>query len=168
MSQRLALFFSIGLTAFTLVVVGAAIGIGRPVQAVAVSPTLDPQLLAQLQAREAAYQAMIADANAQLQAPTPTAASTDLPTVTSTPEPKYPISPELAVHIALKSAPNAYLLKPPELVLFRNSIAYEVTLSTGKVYVDANNGAILWNGAVRITTGGGSGFSDDDDERDDD
>jgi uncharacterized membrane protein YkoI len=168
MSQRLALFFSIGLTAFTLVVVGAAIGIGRPVQAVAVSPTLDPQLLAQLQAREAAYQAMIADANAQLQAPTPTAAPTDLPTVTSTPEPKYPISPELAVHIALKSAPNAYLLKPPELVLFRNSIAYEVTLSTGKVYVDANNGAILWNGAVRITTGGGSGFSDDDDERDDD
>ncbi len=168
MSQRIALFLSIGLTAFILVVVGAAIGIGRPVQAAAVSPTLDPQLLAQLQAREAAYQTMIADANAQLQAATPAEAPTDLPTVTPTPESKYPISPELAVHIALKSAPNAYLLKPPELVLFRNTVAYEVTLSTGKVYVDANNGAILWNGAVRITAGGGSGFFGGDDERDDD
>ena len=168
MSQRIALFLSIGLTAFVLVVVGAAISIGRQVQAAAVIPTLDPQLLAQLQSREAAYQAMIADANTQLQAAAPTGVPTDLPTVTPTPEPKYPISPDLAAYLALSSAPGAYLVKAPELVLFRNTVAYEVTLSTGRVYVDANNGAILWNGAVRITTGGGSGSSGGDDERDDD
>jgi hypothetical protein len=166
MSQRIALFLSIALTAFVLVVVGAAIGIGRQVQAAAVSTTLDPQLLAQLQTREAAYQALIAEANSQLQAAAPAQLPTDLPTVTPTPEPEYPISPEMAAYLALASAPNAYLVKVPEIVLFRGVVAYEVTLSTGKVYVDANNGAILWNGAVRSSNG--FGFSGGDDDRDDD
>jgi uncharacterized membrane protein YkoI len=166
MSQRIALFLSIALTAFVLVVIGAAISIGRQVQAAAVSPTLDPQLLAQLQTREASYQAMIEQANIQLQA----ASETPLATVTPAPEPTeadYPISPDLAAYLALSVAPNAYLVKPPELVIYHGRVAYEVTLSTGRVYVDANNGAILWNGAVRAS-GGSSGFSGDDDERDDD
>lgn len=167
MSQRIALFVSITLTAFVLVVVGGVIGLGRQVQAAAVSPTLDPQLLARLQTREADYQAMIAQANAQLQA----AGSTPLPTATLTLEPSaapYPVSPELAAFIALAAAPNAYLVKPPELVIYRGLVAYEVTLSTGKVYVDANTGAIMWNGAVRSIPGGGSGTSGGDNERDDD
>jgi uncharacterized membrane protein YkoI len=165
MAQRIALFFSVGITAFVLIIVGAAIGMAGQAQA-ATSPTLDPQLLAQLQTREAAYQALIAEANAQTQALGPT----PLPSVTPTPEATptaYPISPELAATIALSAAPNAYLVKPAELVTYGGVVAYEVTLSTGTVYVDANSGAILWNGAV-VTTNGGSGFSGGDDERDDD
>jgi hypothetical protein len=167
MSQRIALFLSIALTAFVLVMVGAALGVGRQAQATPANPTLDPQLVAELQAREAAYQAMIAQANAQLQAEDPT----DLPAPTPTPVPTetvYPISPDLAAYIALSVAPNAYLVKPPELVLFRGVVAYEVTLNTGQVYVDANSGAILWNGAVVSAPAGGSTSAGRDDERDDD
>jgi hypothetical protein len=165
MAQRIALFFSVGITAFVLIIVGAAIGTAGQAQAAA-SPTLDPQLLAQLQTREAAYQALIAEANARTQALEPT----PLPSLTPTPQPTevvYPISPELAAALALSVAPNTYLVKPPVLVLYGGAVAYEVTLNTGRVYVDANSGAILWNGAA-VANSGGSGFSDDDDERDDD
>ena len=51
MSQRTVLFFSIALTAFVLVILGAVIGLGRQISALSVNPTLDPQLAAQLQAR---------------------------------------------------------------------------------------------------------------------
>jgi hypothetical protein len=165
MAQRIALFFSVGITAFVLIIVGAAIGMAGQAQA-ATSPTLDPQLLAQLQTREAAYQALIAEANAQTQALEPS----PLPSVTPTSQPTavvYPISPELAAYLALSVAPNTYLVKPPEIVIYGGVVAYEVTLNTGRVYVDANSGVILWNGAVRAS-GGSSGFSGGDDERDDD
>jgi hypothetical protein len=165
MAQRIALFISVGITAFVLIIVGAAIGMAGQAQTTG-SPTLDPQLLAQLQTREAAYQALIAEANAQTQALEPT----PLPSVTPTLEPTdvvYPISPELAAALALSVAPNAYLMRPPVLVLYGGVVAYEVTLNTGRVYVAANSGAILWNGAVRAG-GGSSGFSGGDDERDDD
>jgi hypothetical protein len=165
MAQRIALFFSVGITAFVLIIVGAAIGMTGQAQA-AVSPTIDLQLLAQLQTREAAYQALIAEANAQTEALEPT----PLPSVMPTPQPTdvvYPISPELAAALALSVAPNAYLVRPPVLVLYGGVVAYEVTLNTGRVYVDANSGAILWNGAVRVI-GGSSGSYGGDNERDDD
>jgi hypothetical protein len=132
----------------------------------AASPTLDPQLLAQLQTREAAYQALIAEANAQTQVLEPTL----LPSVTPTLQPTdivYPISPELAAALALSVAPNTYLVRPPVLVLYGGVVAYEVTLNTGRVYVDANSGAILWNGALRVISGG-SGFNGGENEQDDD
>jgi hypothetical protein len=166
MSQKMAFFFSIAVIAFILVVIGGAL-VGRQVQAAAM-PTLDPQLLAQLQAREAAYQAMIAEANAQRQSAATTPAPTDLPTVTPTMQTKYPISPELAAYLALSVAPNATLLKPPELVLYNGTVAYEVTLSTGRVYVDATSGAILWNGALSRGGSGSSVSGGHDDEGDDD
>ncbi|OGO08799.1 MAG: hypothetical protein A3K46_08525 [Chloroflexi bacterium RBG_13_60_9] len=166
MAQRIALFFSVGITAFVLIIVGAAIGLAGQAQAAA-GPTLDPLLLAQLQTREAAYQALIAEANGQTRAMEPT----PFPTVTPAPEAtatEYPISPELAAYLALSVAPNAYLVRPPEVVIYRGRIAYEVTLNTGRVYVDAVSGAILWNGAAQGGDGGGSGFGDEDDEHDDD
>jgi hypothetical protein len=165
MAQRIALFVSAGITAFVLIIVGAAIGTAGRAHSPGI-PTLDPQLLAQLQTREAAYQALIAEANAQTQALEPT----PLPSVTPTPQATdvvYPISPELAAALALSVAPDAYLVRAPVLVLYGGVVAYEVTLNTGRVYVDAKSGAILWNGAV-VAKSGGSGFSDDDDERDDD
>ena len=165
MAQRIALFVSVGITAFVLIIIGAAIGTAGQAQA-AISPTLDPQLLAQLQTREAAYQALIAEANARTQALEPT----PFPSGTPTPQPTefvYPISPELAAALALSVAPDSYLVREPILVLYGGVVAYEVTLNTGRVYVDAKSGAILWNGAV-VANSGGSGFSDDEDEHEDD
>jgi uncharacterized membrane protein YkoI len=157
MSQRIFLFFSIALTAFALMIIGAAIGSGRLIPAATVHTTLDPQLLAQLQAREAAYQAMIAQANSQLQATNPPATQNVAPASTQEPTAGYPISPELAAYLALTVAPGSYLLNDPALVNFQGTVAYEVVLSTGRVYVDASSGAILFNGAAAQSGGGGTG-----------
>jgi uncharacterized membrane protein YkoI len=166
MSQRIALIVSVGLTAFVLVFIGAAIHIGRQAQSAAANPTLDPQVVARLQAREAAYQAMIAQANAQLQAAGPAAS---VPS-TLTPEPTaagYPVSPELAANIALSATPGSSLVQNPVLISFQGAVAYEVTLNTGRVYVDANSGQILFNGADINSGGGGSGLRGDGDNEGD-
>ncbi len=162
MTQRIAFFISVALTAFVLVFIGAALGIGRLAQD-AVTPTLDPQLLAQLQAREATYQAMIAQANQQLQATDPAAipasTPTPLPTVTQEPTVDYLISPDLAAYLALSvAAPGSYLIYNPALVDFQGTVAYEVALNAGRVYVDATSGAVLFNGAG-VAPGGGGGSS---------
>ncbi|MBI5879402.1 MAG: PepSY domain-containing protein [Chloroflexi bacterium] len=62
------------------------------------------------------------------------------------PTPK--ISPEQAATAALKSTPGGRLLRAPELVNYMGITAYEVTLSTGLVYVDINTARVLYNGAV--------------------
>jgi uncharacterized membrane protein YkoI len=158
MSQRIAIFLSVALTAFVLVFIGAAISISQWGQAAAASPTLDPQLLAQLQAREATYQAMIDQANAQLQATDPAASTTS----TLAPEPtatQYPVSPDLAIYLAQSAAPNSYLIRLPEIVSFQGTAAYEVTLNTGKIYIDANSGQILYNGAAGLSNAAGSNSS---------
>lgn len=164
MSQRIALFLSIGLTAFVLVIIGGAIAVAQGAQAVAAQSTLDPQLVAQLQTREAAYRAMVEQANALLQTETPTATGAPAPAVE--PTAAYPISPEMAVYIAQSVAPSAALLKPPELVNYRGVIAYEVVFSTGRIFVDANTGAILWNGAAQ--NAGGPGYRGGDEYEADD
>jgi uncharacterized membrane protein YkoI len=157
MSQRIALFLSVALTAFVLVFIGAAISVSRWGQAAA-SPTLDPQLMAQLQAREATYQAMIDQANAQLQATDPAASATS----TLAPEPtatQYLVSPDLAIYLAQSAAPNSYLIRLPELVSFQGTVAYEVTFNTGRIYIDANSGQILYNGAAGLSNAAGSNSS---------
>jgi hypothetical protein len=148
MTQKLALFLSISITAFVLVVVGAAITIGSTALAQPAQPTLDPQLVADLQARETAYQGMIEQANAQLQqqATQPPATATPLPTTTPI---VYPISPEAAAMIALLVAPGSYQKTPAALVDFQGTVAYEVSLNRGLVYVDASTGMVLYNGAYR-------------------
>lgn len=149
MTQKLALFLSVSITAFVLVVIGAALTIGNRVLADTVQPTLDPQLVSKIQARETAYRAMIDQANTQLQQPAdPTATPALVPTL----EPvMYPISPEAASVIALLSAPGSILQKTPDLVDYQGTVAYEVALNRGLVYVDASTGTVLFNGAVRQT-----------------
>ncbi len=39
------------------------------------------------------------------------------------------------------------MIREPELVLFEGKVAYEVGLTRGVVYVDANDGTVLFNGA---------------------
>jgi hypothetical protein len=82
----------------------------------------------------------------QAAAPVVAAAS---PSATSAPDPAAPaISPDWAGMIALAATPGAQLMRQPDLVLFQGAVAYEVTLDQGLVYVDANSGQVLYNGAA--------------------
>lgn len=73
---------------------------------------------------------------------------------------KHAVSTDNAAEIALKAAPGAKLLRAAELVNFQGKVAYEVALDKGMVYVDAEAGVILHNGAVpavAAASGGGGG-----------
>jgi hypothetical protein len=154
MKHRTALILSAGVTAFVLVVMGGVAGLAAgEARGQASAPektpqaTLAPEIQAQLQAREAEYQSMLTEANArleqayakidELQAQAPTQdAETQV----------YPISPDLAVGLVLNEYPGTTLLRWPELVDFQGTVAYEIVLDRGKVYLGATNGAILWTG----------------------
>ena len=127
--------------------------------------TVDEAALAALmQERENAYRDMIDQAN-QLLAATPT----------EEPAPSYPISADTAVAIVLTTVRGGTLEQPPELVDYMGAAAYEVSLAQGLVYIDANTGKILANGAIPqivvvsgkedggSSGGGGSSSSHEDD-----
>jgi hypothetical protein len=59
----------------------------------------------------------------------------------------YAVSPDQAVSAALASTPGASLVQQPRLVSFNGTIAYEVPLDRGNVYIDATSGQVLYNGA---------------------
>ena len=58
------------------------------------------------------------------------------------------LSADQAAQIALNAVPGATLTRTPELVGFQGTVAYEVLLNQGAVYVDANGGQIIFNGAI--------------------
>lgn len=58
------------------------------------------------------------------------------------------LTPQRALEIALIAAPGTVAQRMPELVDFQGVVAYEVLLNAGTMYVDANSGAILYNGVV--------------------
>lgn len=164
MRQRTALVIAAALTAFVLVLVGglasriSQLTETQPAASVAAAPTdapitLDPTAQALLQEREAAYQQALAEANSRIeQANAQLAqANTQLaqaPAVAAPSASSYAVSAEQAQQIALGAAPGAALSKPAELVLYQDRPSYEVTLDRGLVYVDAQSGAILANGAA--------------------
>jgi len=59
----------------------------------------------------------------------------------------YAVSADDAVNIALSSVPGSTLLQQPRLVNLNGAVAYEVALDKGYVYVDTNNGQVIYNGA---------------------
>jgi|DewCreStandDraft_2_1066082.scaffolds.fasta_scaffold01154_14 hypothetical protein len=129
MSQRTAFILAAALTAFVLVVLGAvAAHIGLVGQADAAAATLPPAT-----ASPAAPQSGADPSSIQPQPDAPIAT----------------ISPDLAATIALNLLPDASVLRTPELVDFQGTVAYEVVLDRGTVYVDATNGRIL-NNPVRF------------------
>lgn len=110
------------------------------------------------QQRELQYQQLIKQANEQLHQAYSHPATTQkrvqvhvqapqAQIVQPTPTP-YAISPQTAGAIALAAAPGANLMATPELVSFQGAVAYEVRLDRGNVYVDANTGNVLYNGAA--------------------
>ncbi|HET7378353.1 MAG TPA: PepSY domain-containing protein, partial [Anaerolineae bacterium] len=154
-----------------------------PVAAAAQSapaPSIDPasQVIAQLQDREVAYQQLIEQANQRLQqayeqqkamaaqinkaraiaAAAPRASQpAQAASVAVAAQPTGPtLSAESAQNIAIDASGGKWVSRAPQLVLFENKVAYEIGFTSGAIYVDANSGAVLYNGAVHASNGGTS------------
>ncbi len=120
-----------------------------------VSPTVSPEVLQAYQQREAEYSQLLQQANQQIEK-----ANADLQSLhdqiaqqKSTPashaSPAVSISVEQAGQIANQAAEiGQTALKDPELVDFEGKTAYEVAFPKGSIYVDAETGAVLYNGTV--------------------
>jgi uncharacterized membrane protein YkoI len=183
MNQKFALLSAGVLTTFLLVIGGGLAG--RVTQSAATpAPTdaalqaqsvaqIDPvaPILAQLQAREAAYQQLIDQANQRLQqaydqqksmaaqinqtrsakavrsAPRPAAAAPVQPAGPT-------LSAETALNIAIDASGGRHMTREPQLVLYNGLVAYEIGFTNGAIYIDANSGAVLYNGTAGHGGGG--------------
>ncbi|MCJ7513612.1 MAG: PepSY domain-containing protein [Anaerolineales bacterium] len=171
MIRKNALLMASALTAFVLVMVGGIAGrLSNVASAEESQPSTpaavldDAALAALLQEREGVYRDMIDQANQLLAA-----------TATAPAAPTFPINADTAVAIVLTTVRGGSLEKPPELVDYMGAAAYEVSLTQGLVYVDANTGKILANGAIPQVVvvgdnaggngGGGQGHSGDYDDQ---
>jgi uncharacterized membrane protein YkoI len=152
MKNKVLIFSSVALLVF-LLVLGTSIVISSSLKSVAaVQSTPDTQVFVQ---REQQYQQLINEANQKIALANQqlTELANSQVTVEPTTQP-YLFSSEQAAKIAenLAQEPAVGL---PELVAFSGTPAYEVLFDTnnitGKVYVDANNGAVLYNGLARTT-----------------
>ncbi len=121
MTQRIALLLAGALTIFVLVLMA---GVGLTV---ATKSFVTTQAATQLQAPAS---------DVTIQQP---AAASDAVAVR--------LTPDQAAAIATSVVPNAKIVRAPELVNFQGAVAYEVGLNQGNVYVDANSGKVLFNGA---------------------
>ncbi len=119
MSQRTTVWIAAALTAFVVVMVGAtALTIALKPSAVTQAETIAP------------------------------AASSGNGAATNDTVPLARLSADQAAQIALNVVPNGTLTRTPELVSYQGTTAYEVLLGQGTLYVDANSGKILYNGAT--------------------
>jgi hypothetical protein len=141
------------------------------------APTVDvtAQVQELMQQREAQYRQLIdqanqrlADMNQQLAAvqvaqtapAAPARARTSAapaPTPAQPAAPQITLSPDSARDIAVRASNFATMIRTPELVRFEGKVAYEVGFTRGVVYVDANSGAVLFNGAQGGGNGGNGG-----------
>ena len=173
MTQRTALSLSAVLTAFVLVLGGGLVArVSQPMAPAQATPvasapavpaptaTIDvnAQVEQLLQQREAQYRQLIDAANQRLQqanqqlaasAPAARPARSAALAAPAAPaaQPTASLSAEAARNIAIDASGGATMIREPELVLFEGKVAYEVGLTRGVVYVDANDGTVLFNGA---------------------
>ncbi len=139
MSQRMALVVAAALSVFVLVLIGG------------IAVNLAARSIATAQAEPLAL-----DANKELSGQAPSA-------------PAAQLSPEQAEQIALNLAPRARSTRAPELVDYQGTLAYEVTLDRGVVYVDAKSGKVIYDGVTTLGSAQrGERFDDHDEDRDDD
>lgn len=134
MNQRLALLLAGALTAFLLVLMGSVAsalvvlpGILPPAQAQA-EVSAQPQPDAQIQTAPVAQPVVAANRITMR------------------------LTPQQAASIAQTTAPRTRLVGAPELVNYNGTVAYEVVLDRGTLYVDANNGKVLENGAASVSS----------------
>jgi len=147
MKTKGLLLLSVFITASLLTFTGGILSVAGKQNVSTTSQTVNQQAT-----REAAYQTLLNQANqtieqantqiASLQAQLQQGASTASPTAVS-----YPILPDQAAAIA-SNASGEVVQSTPRLVNYNGSVAYEVTFTNGKVYVDANSGSVLYNGVA--------------------
>ncbi len=90
-------------------------------------------------------------APAQAQAAnTPSLSNPQNPSVTP-PTPSTRLSGAQAQQLAQQVQPSARLQGTPELVRYGGRLAYEVPFTQGKIYINAENGAILGNSMAQST-----------------
>lgn len=147
MKSKTSIVLSVFLTVVLLVVV---VGVSR-----ALANKNNPQTgnmaetVAFYSTREAQYQQLIAQANdtinqanqriLALQGQDPSQISSSVST--------YPISIEQAIQIANEAALET-TMQAPTLVNYAGAVAYEVVYPDGTLYIDANNGSVLFNGVM--------------------
>ena len=184
MTQKTALILSAVLTAFVLVLGGGLVAqvsqsAAAPVAAPAAASTTAPaasvpaahvtaQLQQIMQQREAQYRQLIEQANQRLaamnqqlaaaqvtqSAPAKSAQAVLTTRAAQPSQPAITLSAETARNIAIAASNYATMIREPELVRFEGQVAYEVGLTRGVVYVDANTGAVLYNGTQHGNGGG--------------
>jgi uncharacterized membrane protein YkoI len=163
-----------------------------PAPTSAPTPDINAQVEALVQERETQYRALIQQANDRLQAAydeqaaaqaaanqaaartTTVAARPAAPAAQPAAAPAVAVFADAAAGIATKVAGgNKTIVLAPELVLFQGRVAYEVVFKHGRIYVDANNGQVLFNGTVNrasnqtASSAPPSGGEHDDDHGDD-
>jgi uncharacterized membrane protein YkoI len=146
MNTKVTLLISTFLTASILTMVGGVVTFTGN-QKAAFEATATQASLAQ-STREAAYQNLlnqanntISQANSQIAALQNQLQQQSISPTAST----YPIQPDQAAAIAGKLV-GLVVDQTPQLVNYNGTVAYEVVFTAGNVYVDANNGTILYNG----------------------
>lgn len=174
MSQRVALAISAALTAFVLVLAGALYGRITYARTAETDPAAaDPAAVeeapaelvsepapADLQAyqqREAEYQALIEQANSQLERAYGQLGAAAPGAAAPAAAPAYAVTADLAIEIAQGYLPNSFVLGVPELFAYKEIPAWAVSLDLGPLYIDAQTGAILYDGTLPPVYSGGSG-----------
>ncbi len=124
--------------------IGVVTNVNALNSAVTPSPTLAPVAT---NLREQEYQQLISDANAKIELANQQieALLNVTPESDDEEDAPYLFTAEQAAALAMNIAgvlPNQL----PELVIFNNVTAFEVTYGNGKIYIDADSGKILYNG----------------------
>lgn len=148
----MTLLVSAFLTASILTVVGGILSVTNNQKTALVNAAT--QASQAQSTRDAAYQNLLDQANQTINQANSEIASlqNQLQQQSATPTAiAYAILPDQAAAIASKVA-GQVVQATPRLVNYNGTAAYEVVFKNGNVYVDANSGSILYNGAVVPTT----------------
>lgn len=149
MKTSTVMLASVFITAIILVVIG---GVTSNVLANKGADPAVPQATVQAyQQREADYNQLIQQANQQLDQANAELAAMQSRSAQGNSQPASgaAISADQAGQIAQQAAgPGQVFLKQPDLVDFQGKTAYEVVFGKGSVYVNAQDGSVLFNGTV--------------------
>jgi uncharacterized membrane protein YkoI len=184
MNQKFAFLVAGVLTAFLLVIGGGLAGrltqsAAVPVAAAAAAEAapaaqidLSSQIIAQMQQREADYQHLIDQANQRLQQAydqqkAAVAQINQTRSIAAAPRASQPaaavaqpagpmLSAESALNIAIDASGGKRMTREPQLVLYEGAVAYEIGFTNGAIYIDANSGAVLYNGVTAPHASNGS------------
>lgn len=144
MNKGIIAVVSFFLTAFVLVVGVSVVNATGKKAELAAAPAQDSVLLQQMNEREVAYRALIDEANNRIE--TLNQQVLTLSSATAVVEAPANLAPEQAAQIALMAVNNEdSLIQLPELVGYEGNPAYEVRMTKGLLYIDAESGGVLFN-----------------------